>query len=119
MLLAVEVRSVRPWHEFEIGGQPVGGRDLAVRRIAIPEPAEVGIVGGDQDVLGAEPRAGLEKRRECGDLGFRPERDHLEVSHGDAGRIQPGERLLQARFVFHQRIGNAAWHGGSNRNPTC
>jgi hypothetical protein len=32
-------------------------------------------------------------------------------------RVQPGEGLLQAGLVFHQRIGNAAWHGRQQPEP--
>ena len=106
-----EIRDIGPGHEFEIGRQPVWRGGLAKSGIGVPEPAEVGIITRDQDVLGAEPRAGLEKSGEGGNLGFRPERDHFEVGHLDAGRIQPGEGFLQARCVV-QRIGDAAGHRG-------
>ena len=105
-----KIRDRGPGHEFEIGRQAVWGRGLAESRKAIGEAIQIGIVGGDQDVPGAEPRAGLEKRGECGDLGFRPERDHFQIRNRDAGRIEPGEGLLQGRFVVHQRIGKPARH---------
>jgi len=37
--------------------------------------------------------------------------DALQICNGDAGRIQSGECLLQARFVVHQRIGKPSRYG--------
>ena len=52
-----------PGHEFEIGGQSVLRRALAEFCEAIGKAVQIRIIAGDQDILGAEPRAGLEERR--------------------------------------------------------
>jgi len=68
--------------------------------------------------LAPRPRARLEKA-EMRRSRFRAgSATHFEVSHGMPVASSPSEGLLQAGFVFHQRIGNAALHGRQQPEPT-
>ena len=100
-----------PGPEFEISRQSVLGCGLAKSCEAIRKAIQIGIVSRDQNMFGAEPRTGFEKCGERGNVGFRPECDDFQICNGDAGRIQSGECLLQARFVVHQRIGKPSRYG--------
>ncbi len=58
----LQILDVGPWHGLEIAGEPERRAELAERGEALGQARRVGIVAGDQDVLGAQPRPGFERR---------------------------------------------------------
>jgi hypothetical protein len=58
----LQILDVGPRHGLEIAGEPERRAEFAERGEALGQPRRLGIVAGDQDVLGAQPRPGFEHR---------------------------------------------------------